>query len=242
MIGQMKGALLAGSIIAGFCAAAGVPAAAAELDGNALLSADKDPNNWVMYHQSYNSWHYSPLDQINTGNVKDLKLLWMHTPGAGKRGIQSFPLVIDGRIYYTSTEGQVWALDATNGAFLWTFKPKIDEERAQGTVYNPYNRGLAAGYGKLYLGTLDGHLIALDLQTGKPAWDNEILTVEKGNKGFTGAPLVVKDKVIIGADGGELAEPRVAVLPPAPAGTAGFPAMPGSQLEITGEPGPEPPC
>src|SRR6516225_11259523 len=114
MIGQMKSALLAGGIIAGFCAAAGVPAAAAELDGNALLSADKDPNNWVMYHQSYKSWHYSPLDQINTGNVKDLKLLWMHTPGAGKRGIQSFPLVIDGRIYYTSTEGQVWALDATN--------------------------------------------------------------------------------------------------------------------------------
>src|SRR5215470_7658348 len=150
MISQMKSALLAGSIIAGFCAAAGVPAAAAELDGNALLNADKDPNNWVMYHQSYKSWHYSPLDQINAGNVKDLKLLWIHTPGAGKRGIQSFPLAIDG----------------TNGAFLWTFKPKLDEERAQGTVYNPYNRGLAAGYGKLYLGTLDGHLIAVDMQTG----------------------------------------------------------------------------
>jgi PQQ-dependent dehydrogenase (methanol/ethanol family) len=205
MIGQMKSALLAGSIIAGFCAAAGVPAAAAELDGNALLNADKDPSNWVMYHQSYKSWHYSPLDQINAGNVKDLKLLWMHTPGAGKRGIQSFPLAIDSRIYYTSTNDQVWALDATNGAFLWTFKPKLDEERAQGTVYSPYNRGLAAGYGKLYLGTLDGHLIAIDMQTGKQVWDNELLTVEKGNKGFTGAPVVVKDKVIIGADGGELA-------------------------------------
>ena len=73
MIGQMKSALLAGSIIAGFCAAAGVPAAAAELDGNALLNADKDPNNWVMYHQSYKSWHYSPLDQINTANVSKLQ-------------------------------------------------------------------------------------------------------------------------------------------------------------------------
>src|SRR5215472_2330218 len=163
----MQRAVLAGGIIAGFCAAAGAPAAAAELDGNALLNADKDPNNWVMYHKSYKSWHYSPLDQINTDNVKDLKLLWMHTPGAGHRGIQSFPLAIDGRIYYTSTNDQVWALDATDGTVLWTFKPKIDEDRAGGTVYNPYNRGVAAGYGKLYLGTLDGRLIAIDMQTGK---------------------------------------------------------------------------
>jgi PQQ-dependent dehydrogenase (methanol/ethanol family) len=144
------------------------------------------------------------LDQINTNNVKDLKLLWMHTPGAGHRGIQSFPLAIDGRIYYTSTNNQIWALDGSDGTVLWTVKPKIDEDRAGGTVYNPYNRGLAAGYGKLFVGTLDGRLIALDMQTGRQIWDTQLLTTEKGNKGFTGAPLVVKDKVIIGATGGEL--------------------------------------
>jgi alcohol dehydrogenase (cytochrome c) len=205
MIGRMKPALLAGIIIAGFCLASGVSIRAAELDGNALLNADKNPNNWVMYHGTYKSWHYSPLDQINTDNVKDLKLLWLHTPGAGKKGIQSFPLAIDGRIYYTSTNDQVWALDATNGTVLWTFKPKLNEERAQGTPYNPYNRGLGAGYGNLYLGTVDGHLVAIDMQTGKQVWDIELVTPEKSDKGFTGAPLVVKDKVIIGATGGELA-------------------------------------
>ena len=180
------------------------PARAGELDGNALVSADDNPNNWVMYHQSYRSWHYSALDQINTSNVKDLKVAWMHTPSVAKRGVQSVPLVIDGTLFYSTSNSQVWALDAATGAFKWKFQPKLDEERAQATIYNPYNRGVAAGYGKLFIGTVDGRLIALDMNTGKTVWDTQVMTVEKGNKGFTGAPLVVKDKVIIGANGGEL--------------------------------------
>ncbi|MBX5455032.1 MAG: PQQ-binding-like beta-propeller repeat protein [Acidobacteriia bacterium] len=182
----------------------GAAARAGELDANALLHADENPNNWVMYHQSYKSWHYSALDQINTNNVKDLKLLWIHTPDPGHRGVQSFPLVIDGTLYYTTSDSIIWALDAATGAFKWKFKPKIDTDRANATIYNPYNRGLAAGYGKLYVGTVDGRVIAIDMLTGKTVWDKQVLTVEKGNKGFTGAPLVVKDKVIIGANGGEL--------------------------------------
>ena len=204
MTHSLRRALLASSVAAGCLVGAGMAANAAELDANALLNADQNPNNWVMYHQSYKAWHYSPLDQINTGNVKDLKVLWMHTPGAGHRGIQSFPLAIDGRVYYTSTNDQVWALDGATGSFLWTFKPKIDEARAEGTVYNPYNRGVAAGYGNLYLGTLDGRLIAIDMRTGKQVWDTQLINTDKGNKGFTGAPLVVKDKVIVGSNGGEL--------------------------------------
>ncbi len=191
---------LAAGVIAGF----GYAASAAEIDANTLLNADKNPNDWIMYHQSYNSWHYSALDQINTSNVKDLKVAFMHTPGANKRGVQSVPLAIDGKLYYTTSDGTVWALDGATGEFLWKFKAKIDEERAHGTVYSPYNRGVAAAYGKLYLGTLDGQLIALDMATGKQAWATQVLTADKGNKGFTGAPLVVKDKVIIGSNGGEL--------------------------------------
>jgi alcohol dehydrogenase (cytochrome c) len=177
---------------------------AAELDGNALLNADQNPDNWVMYHGSYKSWHYSPLDQINTGNIQQLKVAWIHNPGASPHGgIQSFPLAVDGRIYYTIANDQVWAVDGATGKSLWTFKPKISEDSTP-PLYSPYNRGLAAGYGNVYMGTLDGRLVAVDMQTGKQVWETKLIDVAKGAKGFTGAPLVVKDKVVIGSNGGEL--------------------------------------
>ncbi len=191
---------LSAAAVLGFAAQAG----AADITWDRLLNADKDPNNWLMYHGSYKGWHYSALDQINKNNVKNLKVAWIHSPSTGKRGIQSFPLVADGILYYTSTTGQVWALDAASGAFIWSYKAKIDEERANSTFFNPYNRGVAIGYGKVYMGTVDGHLIALDQKTGQVVWDNMIVTVEKGAKGFTGAPVIVKDKVVIGSWGGEL--------------------------------------
>ena len=204
--GTLKRALLACTIAAGCVALAGMSAGAAELDSNALLNADKDATNWVMYHRTYNSWHYSPLDQINASNVKDLKVAWIHNPGSSPHGgIQSFPLAIDGRLYYTIANDQIWAVDGATGAPLWTFKPKIDTDLAGATPYNPYNRGLAAGYGNLYIGTVDGRLIAVDMQTGKQVWDTKLIDVAKGAKGFTGAPLVVNDKVIVGSNGGELA-------------------------------------
>lgn len=177
---------------------------AADVTWDRLLNADKDPKNWTMYHGDFTGWHFSGLDQINTGNVGNLKLAWQHTPASSKRGIQSFPLAVDGVVYYTSSSGSVWALNGATGAPIWHYQAKIDVERAEGTFYNPYNRGLAIANGKVFIGTTDGRVIALDQGTGKVVWDNEVLTVEKGNKGFTGAPLVVKDMVIIGANGGEL--------------------------------------
>ncbi len=191
---------LSAAAVFGFALQAG----AAEVTWDRLLNADKDPNNWLTYHGSFKGWHYSGLDQINKSNVKNLHLSWMHTPASSKRGIQSFPLVADGVLYYTSASGQVWALDAATGNFMWRYQAKIDTERSEGTFFNPYNRGLALGYGKVYMATVDGRMIGLDAKTGAVVFDNMILTVEKGNKGFTGAPVIVKDKVLIGADGGEL--------------------------------------
>ena len=179
-------------------------AMAADVTWDRLLNADKDPNNWVMYHGNFTGWHFSGLDQINTSNVSNLKVAWQHTPTASKRGIQSFPLAVDGVVYYTSTSGEVWALNGATGAPVWHYKAKIDQERAEGTFFNPYNRGVAIANGKVFLATTDGRMIALDKDSGKVVWDNEIMSVAKGNKGFTGAPLVVKDKVLIGANGGEL--------------------------------------
>lgn len=174
-----------------------------EVDGQTLLHADENPNDWLMYHQSYKAHHFSALDQINVGNVKDLRIAWLHTPNGAKRGVQSFPLVVNGIIYYTTASSQVWALDGATGAFLWKFEPKLDDERAQGTIYNPYNRGIAAAYGNIYVGTVDGRVIAINAKTGKEVWDTQVVGSEESNKGFTGAPLIVKDKLIIGATGGE---------------------------------------
>jgi PQQ-dependent dehydrogenase (methanol/ethanol family) len=197
---------LFGSLTAVLLAGSGSIVKAAELDGNALLNADKNPNDWVMYHGTYKSWHYSALDQINSGNIKQIQLAWMHNPGSSPHGgIQSFPLAIDGVVYYTTANDQIWAVNGATGAFLWTFKPKIDTEQAEATPYNPYNRGLAAAYGNLYIGTVDGRVLAVDMKTGKQVFDTKLIDVAKGAKGFTGAPLVVKDKLIVGSNGGELA-------------------------------------
>jgi PQQ-dependent dehydrogenase (methanol/ethanol family) len=179
-------------------------AMSADVTWDRLLNAEMDPNNWVMYHKDFTGWHFSGLDQINTSNVSQLHVAWTHTPGSSKRGIQSFPLAVDGIVYYTSSAGAVWALNGATGAPIWHYQAKIDLERAEGTFYQPYNRGLAIGHGNVYIGTTDGRMIALDKDTGNVVWDNEIMSVAKGNKGFTGAPVIVKNNVIIGANGGEL--------------------------------------
>ncbi len=180
-------------------------AAAADVTWDRLLNAQNDDNNWMMYHKDFSGHHFSGLNQINTSNVKDLRLAWQHVPASSKRGIQSFPLAVDGMVYYTSTSGTIWALDGTTGAPVWKHQAKIDVERAEGTFYNPYNRGLAIGHGNVYMGTTDGRLIALNAKSGEVVFDNEIMSVAKGNKGFTGAPVIVKNNVILGANGGELA-------------------------------------
>ncbi len=85
----------------------GSAGASAEVTWDRLLNANKDPNNWMMYHQSFDGYHHSDLDQINAGNVDKLSVAWIHTPNASKRGIQSFPLAVDGVLYYTSASGKV---------------------------------------------------------------------------------------------------------------------------------------
>jgi alcohol dehydrogenase (cytochrome c) len=107
-----KRPLLAGTIIAG-CLGAGL-ASAAELDGNALLNPAL--GDWPMYHGSYKSWHYSPLDQINTGNIGNLHVAFMHNPGASPHGgIQATPIAVGGRLYYTIAHDQIWAIDGATG-------------------------------------------------------------------------------------------------------------------------------
>ncbi len=173
------------------------------IDPSRLVAADDNPNDWLTYHGTYRSYHFSPLGQINTSNVRQLKVAWMHQPGRATRGVQSMPLVSEGTLFYSGSYSRVFALDGATGQVKWAFTPKLDDDLVAAQTHSPYNRGIALGHGKVFVGTVDGRLIALDMKTGKQAWDTKLVDSKKLTVGFTGAPLVVKDKVIIGAQGGE---------------------------------------
>ena len=113
------------------------------------------------------------------------------------------PLAKDGILYFSASYSKVFALKGDTGEVLWSFVPKLDEELIARQTHSPYNRGIAMSDGKIYVGTVDGRLFALDMKTGKPAWETKLINSEKLTVGFTGAPLAVKDKVIIGAQRGE---------------------------------------
>jgi alcohol dehydrogenase (cytochrome c) len=198
---QTKG-LAASALIALGATLAAAPALA-QVTAADLEAANQNPNNWLTYHGSYKGYDYSGLDQINASNVKDLQVAWMHFPGRTTRGVQSMPLAADGVVYYTSSYSRVFALDGATGKVNWTYFPQLDDELVARQTHSPYNRGLAMGDGKVYVGTVDGRLIALDMKTGKSVWDTKLINSQKLTVGFTGAPLFVRGKVIIGAQGGE---------------------------------------
>src|SRR5258705_12902984 len=112
---------LAVLISLGALVGAGASAAAAEIDAKRLAAADKNPADWLTYHGTYKSWHYSGLDQINASNVKNLKVAWSHATPKSTRGLQSFPLAADGVVYYSGSYNQVFALDGATGDLIWAY-------------------------------------------------------------------------------------------------------------------------
>jgi alcohol dehydrogenase (cytochrome c) len=162
-----------------------------------------NPNDWLTYHQSYNDWDFSGLDQINTNNVQNLEVAWIHVPGRSTRGLQSMPLAADGVLYYTGSYSRVFALDGATGRVIWSYTPELDEALIARQTHSPYNRGAALGQDKVFVGTVDGRLIALDMKTGKPVWDTKLENSEKLTVGFTGAPIYANGTVVIGSQGGE---------------------------------------
>jgi quinohemoprotein ethanol dehydrogenase len=186
-------------------AAAVIPSAAkpAAVDAARLTAADAEPGNWMGPGRTYGEQHFSPLQKIHDGNVKRLGLAWFYDLDAPHRGQESTPLVIDGVMYVTSAWSKVFALDAKTGAPLWTYDPKVPGRVAVNACCDAVNRGVSAWNGRVYLGTLDGRLIALDAVTGHPAW--QVMTVPEGGRyTITGAPRVVKGMVLIGNGGGEM--------------------------------------
>ncbi|WP_336979601.1 PQQ-dependent dehydrogenase, methanol/ethanol family [Altererythrobacter fulvus] len=156
---------------------------------------------WLTYGRDYGEQRYSPLDKINLDNVKDLGLAWSADLDTA-RGQEGTPLMIGGKLYITTAWSKVKAYDGKTGKLLWEYDPKVPGETGVKACCDVVNRGLGAWGDKLFLGTLDGRLIALDRETGKEVWSQVTVDQTKAYT-ITGAPRVVKGKVIIGNGGAE---------------------------------------
>src|SRR6266699_2680739 len=163
----------------------------AQVSFDRILRANQEPHNWLTYSGNYTGQRYSPLSQVTPENVKILELQWIFQARSLEK-FEATPLVVDGVMYTVAAPNDVIALDAATGRVYWTYSytPSTLARLCCGRV----NRGLA----------IDGHLIALDAKSGGLVWNLAVggARADTGY-GFTMAPLVIKDKVIIGSVGGE---------------------------------------
>jgi PQQ-dependent dehydrogenase (methanol/ethanol family) len=168
-----------------------------------LIRMSKDPNQWVMPAGDYANTRYSGLEQINKGNVKNLQPAWTFSTGV-LRGHEGGPLVVGDLMYvHAPFPNTVFALDLkANGRIVWKYEPQQDPNVIPVMCCDTVNRGVAYGDGKIFLHQADTTLVALDAKTGKVVWSAKDGDPSKGETG-TSAPLVVKDKVLIGNSGGE---------------------------------------
>jgi len=188
------------------------------VDDSALKSAAKHGEEWLTYGRDYAQTRYSPLKQIDTNNVSRLGLAWYYDTESFPGTVEATPIIWNGTLYGTVTWSVVFAVDARTGKEKWRWDPQIGHQNfPPGSAGNPNkvrtgpslccgpgNRGVAIYDGKVYVGTLDARLVALDAETGKVVWDVRTAGANE-DYSITGAPLIAKGKVIVGNGGGEFA-------------------------------------
>ena len=176
-------------------------ASAGPIENYSPVTADRlqnpEPGNWMLYRRTYDGQGYSPLDQINTSNVKNLVPVWTFATGVVE-GHEAPPIVNNGVMFVATPMGQVIAINARTGDEYWRYKRQLPDDLFQ---LHPTSRGVGLWQDKLYLATTDDHVVALDAKTGKVVWSVKTDDPSKGATG-TDAPLVVKDKVYVGVSGG----------------------------------------
>ena len=197
-------------MIAALCAAAlatwsvSAQHASSPVTAQDLLDGFKNPTRWLMYSGDYSGTRHSPLTQISPANVQRLTAQWtfqVENMVTG-RGFEATPLLIDGVLYITGNNNTAWAVDVRTGRQLWRHRRQLPAGLTYGAA-NASNRGFAILGDRLFMGTLDAHLVALDRHNGGVLWD---IVVDDFKVGYavTQAPLIVKDKVIIGIAGGDI--------------------------------------
>jgi quinohemoprotein ethanol dehydrogenase len=183
-------------------AGANAPRGAAAVDDARLAAAAGEPESWLTYGRDYAEQRYSPLARIDETNVARLGLAYAFEMNT-TRGLEATPLVVDGVIYTTGSWSVVHAVDAGTGRELWRYDPAVPRRWGGLVCCDVVNRGVALYRGRVYLGTLDGRLQALDAKTGALVWS--VVTVDQSKPySITMAPRVVKGRVIIGNGGAEL--------------------------------------
>jgi alcohol dehydrogenase (cytochrome c) len=164
---------------------------------------DPPASDWLMWRRTYNGWGYSPLDQINKDNVKNLQVAWSWSMVSG--ATETTPIVHDGVLYIFNYGNKIQALNAVTGDLIWEYKRDLPQALIANTP-NLSSRNMAIYEGTLIAATSDAHLVALDAKTGKVVWDHATADWTKGWR-YTGGPFVVNGKIIQGMTGCGNAEP-----------------------------------
>jgi len=171
----------------------------AQVTPERLLNAEKDPSNWMMYSGRYRGWRHSELNQVNRQNASRLRVKWVYQMPTTHL-VETTPLVADGVMYFTEPPSNVVAVDAETGRQFWRYRRQLPSRI--NVCCGQVNRGVAIAGDRIFLSTVDAHLVALDAKTGAVLWDIELADYRRGYSG-TVAPLPVKDMVITGIAGGE---------------------------------------
>jgi quinohemoprotein ethanol dehydrogenase len=182
-------------------AAAGDPPAG-RIDAQRLGALDGEPGQWFTTGRDGGKTHYSPLDGINAQNVERLGHAWSFETGTN-RGMEATPVIVDGVLFASGVAGRVYALDAASGALRWRFEPRLDLRNARDACCDLVNRGVAVWRGKVYVGSFDGHLHALDARDGRVLWSVDTIEDRRLAYSVTGAPQVAGRVVVIGNGGAE---------------------------------------
>ena len=181
-----------------------VPAVCAMLTATALSTASlaqAPTNDWPMHGRTEGEARFSPLSRINADTAKTLGLAWSFDTDT-TRGLEATPIVTNGVLYTSGSWSTVFALDARTGRLRWKWDPEVPRAAGAKACCDVVNRGVAVHRGRVYVGTLDGRLASLDAESGKVLW--QTVTVDQTQSyTITGAPRVVKNKVIIGNGGSE---------------------------------------
>ena len=182
--------------------AATPPAPAGQVDLARLNGLDQEPGQWLTGGRDAGNTHFSPLTAVNRDTAGSLGFAWEFKTGTN-RGMQATPIVVDGVLYTSGVAGRVYAVDAASGKPLWQFEPPLALKNARGSCCDLVNRGVAVWRGKVYVGSFEGILYALDARDGKVLWQADTFIDHHRAYSITGAPQVAGKVVVIGNGGAE---------------------------------------
>jgi PQQ-dependent dehydrogenase (methanol/ethanol family) len=211
-VGYAHAAMAAGMTAVAFCTGAAaqdakgspghIRAVTSAVDGNSIRANAATSKDWPATGLDYSETRFSKLNQINTENVKKLGLVWSYSLDSS-RGVEATAIVVDGIMYVSAPWSVVHAIDARTGKKIWTFDPEVPREIGYKGCCDVVNRGVALHKGKVFVGSYDGRLIALDAVTGKKVWEKDTIIDHSHSYTITGAPRVANGRVIIGNGGAE---------------------------------------